>query len=317
MKKKIDINPEIEKSNKLFGYDNLFNKFKILYKTNKLPKVILLTGDKGIGKSTFVFHFVNFILSINSKDPYFLDKFEINIKNEIYKRINLNIDQNYSYYNCEKPHPISVENVRNLKIKLSKSSFNALPRFTIIDDVELININSANSLLKLIEEPSTYDYYFLINNKKNKLIETIVSRSIEFKIFKSLKQKQEILNQIKSYFNIEDNFLHQYLNYSTPGNLVKFDNLIKSFKIDSMNKFNSTIYLLLENFKKSKNMNNLSLIMFLFDIKFSELINNKEDYLRIAEIKNKVFKLLNQYNNFSLNNNSVLNQFKIYLNHVR
>ena len=245
MKKKIDINPEIEKSNKLFGYDNLFNKFKILYKTNKLPKVILLTGDKGIGKSTFVFHFVNFILSINSKDPYFLDKFEINIKNEIYKRINLNIDQNYSYYNCEKPHPISVENVRNLKIKLSKSSFNALPRFTIIDDVELININSANSLLKLIEEPSTYDYYFLINNKKNKLIETIVSRSIEFKIFKSLKQKQEILNQIKSYFNIEDNFLHQYLNYSTPGNLVKFDNLIKSFEIDSMNKFNSTIYLLL------------------------------------------------------------------------
>ena len=48
---------------KLFGYDNYFNLFKNLYKNNKLPNVILLSGTKGIGKSTFSYHFINYILS--------------------------------------------------------------------------------------------------------------------------------------------------------------------------------------------------------------------------------------------------------------
>ena len=50
-------------SDELFGYNDLFGKFKNLFDTSKLPKIILLTGNKGIGKFTFAFHLINYIFS--------------------------------------------------------------------------------------------------------------------------------------------------------------------------------------------------------------------------------------------------------------
>ena len=47
----------------LFGYESYFNSFVKLYKKNELPNVILLNGPKGLGKATFAYHFINYILS--------------------------------------------------------------------------------------------------------------------------------------------------------------------------------------------------------------------------------------------------------------
>ena len=66
MKNITNSNTEIEKSNKLIGYDDLFIKFEKFYLNKRLPKVILLSGDKGIGKSTLAYHFINYILSVES-----------------------------------------------------------------------------------------------------------------------------------------------------------------------------------------------------------------------------------------------------------
>ena len=44
----------------LYGYDDYFISFKNLYEENKLPNTILLTGQKGIGKSTFAYHFIRY-----------------------------------------------------------------------------------------------------------------------------------------------------------------------------------------------------------------------------------------------------------------
>ena len=46
----------------IYGFEDNFNFFINLYKNNKLPNVILLNGPKGIGKATFVYHFVNYLL---------------------------------------------------------------------------------------------------------------------------------------------------------------------------------------------------------------------------------------------------------------
>ena len=53
----------------LFGLKEYFIDFVNLYKNKKLPKIILLSGDKGIGKFTLSFHLVNYILSLNGKFP--------------------------------------------------------------------------------------------------------------------------------------------------------------------------------------------------------------------------------------------------------
>ena len=57
----------------LFGYDKLFNSFTILFKKNKLPNVMVLSGPKGVGKSTFAYHFINYLLSQSEKNKYSLE----------------------------------------------------------------------------------------------------------------------------------------------------------------------------------------------------------------------------------------------------
>ena len=69
--------------NKLFGYDKLFNNFVTLFNTKKLPKVLILTGDKGIGKFTFIFHFINFVLSKQTKSSYDKENFSIQFDSDI------------------------------------------------------------------------------------------------------------------------------------------------------------------------------------------------------------------------------------------
>ena len=45
----------------LYGYKSYFDFFIKLFKKNKLPNTILLSGLKGIGKATFVYHFINYL----------------------------------------------------------------------------------------------------------------------------------------------------------------------------------------------------------------------------------------------------------------
>ena len=58
-------------------------------------------------------------------------------------------------------------------------------RFIVFDDVELFNKNSLNALLKIIEEPSKKNFFILVNNGIKPMLETITSRSLEFKIMKN------------------------------------------------------------------------------------------------------------------------------------
>ena len=42
----------------LFGLEKELKNIIQLYKISKLPKVLMLSGEKGIGKFTLVFHFL-------------------------------------------------------------------------------------------------------------------------------------------------------------------------------------------------------------------------------------------------------------------
>ena len=200
-----------------------------------MPNKILLNGQKGIGKSTLAYHFINFVLSKNENYRYNVDNFEINPENHSFKitlnrsNPNLNI---LDIPNDKKT--INIDQVRKLISSLNKSSFNDKPRFILIDNVEFLNINSINALLKIIEEPSENIFFILINSNKN-LISTLKSRCLEFKIFLSNKESIDISNQL---FNLNINKL---INkdlidyYSTPGkifNLIKFS---EEFSIDLKN----------------------------------------------------------------------------------
>ena len=86
---------------------------------------------------------------------------------------------------------IDINQIRELIRSLNKSSFNEKPRFILIDNIELLNLNSINALLKTLEEPSHNIYFILINNNK-KILSTLLSRCINF-----LKSHLETMKYIK------------------------------------------------------------------------------------------------------------------------
>ena len=54
----------------LYGMNHFFNEIISLYNKNKMPSKILLSGKKGLGKSTLAYHIINYILSINENLKY-------------------------------------------------------------------------------------------------------------------------------------------------------------------------------------------------------------------------------------------------------
>ena len=70
----------------LFGYKSYFNSFVKLFEKGKLPNTILLSGLNGLGKATFAYHFINYLLSPNEENKYSLSDLTINPNNFSFKK---------------------------------------------------------------------------------------------------------------------------------------------------------------------------------------------------------------------------------------
>ena len=102
------------------------------------------------------------------------------------------------------------------------SSFNNKERFVLIEDANLLNQNSVNALLKSVEEPNNNLNYIITHNSNFKLIETLKSRCIEFKINLESKYTKSIVDEYfgeSKYDLISDDFINHYNN---PSFLIKF-----------------------------------------------------------------------------------------------
>ena len=218
---------------KLYGYDNLFLEFDNLLNNNLLPNKILLSGANGIGKYTFAVHFINYVLSKNEDDSYSFKSKQININNKSFKLMNNSTHPNFSLINLKiNKKNIEIEQIRNIINYSQKSSFNQNKRFILIDNIELLTKNASNSLLKLLEEPPENLYFFLIHDNSYRILETIKSRSINFKINFTNKSIIQITKKIigEEDFSIIN---HTYLKmYNSIGDLVFLNNFAKKYEIN-------------------------------------------------------------------------------------
>jgi DNA polymerase-3 subunit delta' len=222
------MNLEPVSQTQLFGLNNFLLEFIDLYNNRKLPNKILLSGDKGVGKSTLAYHLVNFVLSKDENCSYDINNFKIDPNNKSFKLIINKTNPNFTLVDItNEKNSIDINQIRELISNLNKSSFNNKSRFVLIDNIEFLNINSMNALLKIIEEPPENTYFILINNNR-KILPTLKSRCLNFKIFLPHKSSLKVINKIL------DDDIGQYMNkdllnyYFTPGNiyrLIKFASL--------------------------------------------------------------------------------------------
>ena len=213
----------------LYGLEKEFNEFVQLFENKKLPNKILLSGQKGIGKSTLCYHLINYILSKNENHSYDIKNFIIQEENKSYKLILNRTNPNFFLIDVKPDKKfIEISQIRNLIVNLNKSSFNEKPKLILIDNIEYLNLYSINALLKSLEEAKENVYFFLVQNNK-KTLDTLKSRCLNYKISLSNKQVIETTNKLL-HSNINDLINPNLLNYYiTPG---KIYNLIQ-FSIDN------------------------------------------------------------------------------------
>lgn len=71
---------------------------------------------------------------------------------------------------------ISVDQARDLPEFFSKSPSQAKARVAIVDAADDLNVNAANALLKILEEPPEHGVLFLVSHAPGRLLATIRSR---------------------------------------------------------------------------------------------------------------------------------------------
>tara|TARA_B100001057_G_scaffold500203_1_gene614059 strand:+ start:4417 stop:5349 length:933 start_codon:yes stop_codon:yes gene_type:complete len=220
---------------KLFGLNKFINELIRLDKKGILPNKILLSGQKGIGKATLAYHFINYALSKNENNEYNLKTYEINPENHSFKTILNKSNPNFNLIDVhiEKKN-IDINQIRELIINLNKSSFNNKPRFVLIDNIEFLNINSINALLKILEEPSSQTHFILINNNKRTL-PTLLSRCVNYKIFLSNNEKNFVSEKLLSN-KLKDIINHDLISYYTsPGSIYYLSKFAEDNSIDLRN----------------------------------------------------------------------------------
>ena len=224
---------EINLQTKLYELNNNLMELINLYEKKKLSNKILITGNKGIGKSTLVNHFINYIFSKDEDHSYDLKKNSIQSENRSFKLFQNNSHPNiYNIRILDDKKNIEINQIREMINYANKSSFNDKPRFVIINNVEELNTNSLNALLKIVEEPNENLFFILIHNNNKSIQNTLKSRCIMFKIKLSFEQSISISSKILN-INIYDILNEELINYySTPGELINLINFSKKYKID-------------------------------------------------------------------------------------
>ena len=306
------MNLEPSENTSIYGYKYFFNEIIQLYNNKKMPNKILLSGKKGSGKSTFAYHLVNFFLSKDEELKYDLIENKINSENKSFKLLQNNSHPNFYLIDllAEKKN-IDVAQIRGMISYTNKSTFNNQDRFIMIDNVEYLNKNSINALLKIIEEPNENIYFILIANSEKNILPTLKSRCIKFKIHFSFDETVNICNQILDQ-NILNELNHDLINYyCTPGEIIKLVQFAEEKQINLKDHdVSSIISLIIENtyYKKNIFIKNL-LINFieLFLLKRYKASNNKNFLLNFYQ---SFIQKINNTEKFNLDEESLFLEFK-------
>jgi len=294
----------------LFGYNEYFANFIKLFENKNLPQSILLSGIKGSGKSTFFYHFINYIFSKDEENKYNLAKKEIDPKNKSY-----NLMQNFVHPNFfllqgnALEENIKVDHVRELLKFIGKSTYKNNLKFILINNTEFLNINSSNALLKCLEEPPENTYFFIIHNNFTKISDTIKSRCLKFNIHFNVLEKKNIFNNISQSYslNFDSHFLDNFIYNESAGNILKYLIYLNIENQDLITNFLNSILYFTKKLRDKKDSDLINFTKTLIEKFYSELALNNSNYIiRYENNKKKINKLFNEMKEFNLDKKNLL-----------
>ena len=301
----LNFNPK--KTTRLFGLENEFNFLKKMISSDKFPKTLMLTGKRGVGKSTMISHLMHYYFD---KKTYNENENTFTSESFFLNQFIENLFPNILYLNGSDYRNVRIDDIRKIINELNKSPIIKDKRFIILDDIDSFNINSLNALLKIIEDPGKNNFFILINNKSNKLLNTIKSRSIEIKIMINNQDRLSISSSLLKYFN-QDRIFDENLVSSTPGNFLKFNYIFDNNNLDINEKFLTNFTNILRIYKKEKNIFYKEMLLFFVEYNFQKLksqgmLNNK----KLIEKRLMILQNINDFFLYNLNQNTLLSNLE-------
>ena len=166
----------------VFGYDGgeaVEAAFQEALDRGRLHHAWLLTGPQGVGKATFAYRAARRLLGARPDADYGLLGSDPHdpVSRQVASRSHPDLMVLELESEDGKPRKyIPVDDARKLPEFFSKAPASAPFRVAIVDAADDMNINSANALLKTLEEPPSRGVLFLVSHAPGGLIATIRSR---------------------------------------------------------------------------------------------------------------------------------------------
>ena len=189
----------------LTGHEAAENQFLDAWSSGRMHHGWLISGPKGIGKATMAYRFARFLLThgnpaqaddggpalfgndeITAASP---ESLAVDPHSPVFHRIAANghadlqvIERGLSDDGKRMQTIIPVDKIRAVGHTMSLTAGEGGWRVIIVDGAEDMNLNAANALLKVLEEPPPRAILFLITHAPGRLLPTIRSRCRQLKL---------------------------------------------------------------------------------------------------------------------------------------
>lgn len=155
----------------LIGNDRVRRNITSMIKNNKIPHAIILEGEEGLGKKTLAEFIAQAFLCGNNNKPCNTCKSCHLVKVGSHPDLNITVPEGAE---------IKVDQIRALRNEAYLAPMMCDGRVFIIQSAELMNTNSQNALLKILEEPPQKVCFILLCKNASSLLPTVRSRCVCF-----------------------------------------------------------------------------------------------------------------------------------------
>lgn len=151
----------------IIGHANTISRMQVLVEEGRVPHALLFVGQEGIGK---------FLTAQILAAALFCE--QENKPCGKCKSCSALLENRHPDLFVISPdgQAIKIEQIRRLQSEVALAPYLADKRVVIIDQADKMNVQSANSLLKTLEEPTGDVVFILIADNRQMLLDTILSR---------------------------------------------------------------------------------------------------------------------------------------------
>ncbi len=256
----------------IIGQGRVKEILKNVFQSGKVPHALIFYGMEGVGKDAAAVEFakllncddpvngneacdkckscieidsfrsslVKFIIALptgkneTDEDSSPLEKLEKEDYGNYLEEMDMKINDKYYKISMPRANDIRISSIRQIKREIYLTGKTGKKKVFIISNCDIMNPQSANSLLKILEEPPKDSILILTTSKINSLLPTIIGRCQNIK-FNNLSREQ-IYEYIKSQDEKIRDSEAEFFAELSEGSITKCSNILNNNYLELRNK---------------------------------------------------------------------------------